>query len=68
MDRFDLLGPLPAAKSTTVLEASAGTGKTFALAGSLNSTNRTRSMPSCAAHSSRTVCTATSATSSTSQP
>jgi exodeoxyribonuclease V beta subunit len=33
MDRFDLLGPLPAAKSTTVLEASAGTGKTFALAG-----------------------------------
>lgn len=33
MDRFDLLGPLPAAGSTTVLEASAGTGKTFALAG-----------------------------------
>ena len=33
MDRFDLLGPLPAARSTTVLEASAGTGKTFALAG-----------------------------------
>ena len=33
MDRFDLLGPLPAEKSTTVLEASAGTGKTFALAG-----------------------------------
>ena len=33
MDRFDLLGPLPAANSTTVLEASAGTGKTFALAG-----------------------------------
>lgn len=29
---FDLLGPLPAAKTTTVLEASAGTGKTFALA------------------------------------
>ncbi len=33
MDNFDLLGPLPAALSTTVLEASAGTGKTFALAG-----------------------------------
>jgi exodeoxyribonuclease V beta subunit len=33
MDRFDLLGPLPAAGSTTVLQASAGTGKTFALAG-----------------------------------
>lgn len=33
MDRFDLLGPLPATGSTTVLEASAGTGKTFALAG-----------------------------------
>ena len=33
MERFDLLGPLPAAASTTVLEASAGTGKTFALAG-----------------------------------
>jgi exodeoxyribonuclease V beta subunit len=33
MDRFDLLGALPAARSTTVLEASAGTGKTFALAG-----------------------------------
>lgn len=32
MDRFDLSGPLPAAASTTVLEASAGTGKTFALA------------------------------------
>ena len=30
---FDLVGPLPAANSTTVLEASAGTGKTFALAG-----------------------------------
>lgn len=33
MERFDLLGDLPAAASTTVLEASAGTGKTFALAG-----------------------------------
>src|SRR5271170_2272978 len=33
MDRFSLLGPLPAGRSTTVLEASAGTGKTFALAG-----------------------------------
>ena len=33
MQRFDLLGPLPAPCSTTVLEASAGTGKTFALAG-----------------------------------
>ena len=33
MDRFDLQGPLPDAASTTVLEASAGTGKTFALAG-----------------------------------
>ena len=33
MDRFDLLGPLPDQHSTTVLEASAGTGKTFALAG-----------------------------------
>ena len=31
--RFDLLGPLPAPATTTVLEASAGTGKTFALAG-----------------------------------
>ncbi|OBJ48436.1 exodeoxyribonuclease V subunit beta [Mycobacterium sp. 1423905.2] len=30
---FDLLGPLPAERTTTVLEASAGTGKTFALAG-----------------------------------
>ncbi|MBS9534968.1 exodeoxyribonuclease V subunit beta [Mycobacterium sp. M1] len=30
---FDLTGPLPAAGSTVVLEASAGTGKTFALAG-----------------------------------
>jgi exodeoxyribonuclease V beta subunit len=33
MARFDLLGPLPTQRSTTVLEASAGTGKTFALAG-----------------------------------
>jgi exodeoxyribonuclease V beta subunit len=33
MESFDLLGPLPAEKSTTVLQASAGTGKTFALAG-----------------------------------
>lgn len=33
MERFDLLGALPAERSTTVLEASAGTGKTFALAG-----------------------------------
>jgi len=33
MERFDLLGPLPGRASTTVLEASAGTGKTFALAG-----------------------------------
>src|SRR5260370_11165997 len=33
MPPFDLLGPLPAERSTTVLEASAGTGKTFALAG-----------------------------------
>ena len=33
MERFDLLGPLPEVGSTTVLEASAGTGKTFALAG-----------------------------------
>lgn len=33
MQNFDLLGPLPAKNSTTVLEASAGTGKTFALAG-----------------------------------
>ena len=31
--RFELLGPLPEPGSTTVLEASAGTGKTFALAG-----------------------------------
>ncbi|MGE2718398.1 exodeoxyribonuclease V subunit beta [Mycolicibacterium celeriflavum] len=33
MQPFDLLGELPAERSTTVLEASAGTGKTFALAG-----------------------------------
>ncbi|MEB3983556.1 exodeoxyribonuclease V subunit beta [Mycobacterium sp. 663a-19] len=33
MEPFDLLGPLPTPGSTTVLEASAGTGKTFALAG-----------------------------------
>jgi exodeoxyribonuclease V beta subunit len=33
MQSFDLLGALPAAGSTTVLEASAGTGKTYALAG-----------------------------------
>ena len=33
MQPFDLLGPLPAPRSTTVLEASAGTGKTYALAG-----------------------------------
>ena len=33
MERFDLLGDLPAPRTTTVLEASAGTGKTFALAG-----------------------------------
>lgn len=33
MRTFDLLGPLPVENSTTVLEASAGTGKTFALAG-----------------------------------
>ena len=33
MKDFDLLGPLPEMGSTTVLEASAGTGKTFALAG-----------------------------------
>ena len=32
MDRFDLLGPLPGQPSTTVIEASAGTGKTFTLA------------------------------------
>ena len=33
MERFDLTGTLPAPCATTVLEASAGTGKTFALAG-----------------------------------
>ena len=33
MEAFDLLGELPTGASTTVLEASAGTGKTFALAG-----------------------------------
>jgi exodeoxyribonuclease V beta subunit len=33
MQPFDLLGPLPPMQSTTVLEASAGTGKTYALAG-----------------------------------
>ncbi|KUI48176.1 exodeoxyribonuclease V subunit beta [Mycobacterium sp. GA-1199] len=33
MEPFDLLGDLPAERSTTLLEASAGTGKTFALAG-----------------------------------
>ncbi|GJF10044.1 RecBCD enzyme subunit RecB [Mycolicibacterium cyprinidarum] len=33
MESFDLLGPLPAPRTTTVLEASAGTGKTFTLAG-----------------------------------
>src|SRR6201996_6742430 len=33
MKRFALLGALPAQPSTTVLQASAGTGKTFALAG-----------------------------------
>jgi exodeoxyribonuclease V beta subunit len=33
MQRFDLLGDLPGQRTTTVLEASAGTGKTFALAG-----------------------------------
>ncbi|BBX10735.1 exodeoxyribonuclease V subunit beta [Mycolicibacterium aichiense] len=32
MDQFDLLGALPEHGSTTVLEASAGTGKTFTLA------------------------------------
>ena len=32
MKPFDLLGSLPEPDSTTVLEASAGTGKTFALA------------------------------------
>ena len=33
MKVFDLLGPLPPPHTTTVLAASAGTGKTFALAG-----------------------------------
>jgi exodeoxyribonuclease V beta subunit len=33
MDSFDLLGALPQGPTTTVLEASAGTGKTFTLAG-----------------------------------
>ncbi|HUO39716.1 MAG TPA: UvrD-helicase domain-containing protein [Mycobacterium sp.] len=33
MERFDLLGLLPSPGTTIVLEASAGTGKTFALAG-----------------------------------
>ncbi|OBC04861.1 exodeoxyribonuclease V subunit beta [Mycobacterium sp. 852013-50091_SCH5140682] len=33
MKVFDLLGPLPSPNTTTVVEASAGTGKTFALAG-----------------------------------
>ena len=33
MEPFDLLGPLPEPATTTVLEASAGTGKTFTLAG-----------------------------------
>ena len=33
MKAFDLLGPLPSGPCTTVLEASAGTGKTFTLAG-----------------------------------
>src|SRR3546814_20503124 len=33
MQPFDLLDPLPAAGSTVVLEASAGTGKTYTLAG-----------------------------------
>ena len=32
MEQFNLLGPLPEHGSTTVLEASAGTGKTFTLA------------------------------------
>ena len=32
MEPFNLLGPLPEAGRTTVLEASAGTGKTFTLA------------------------------------
>jgi exodeoxyribonuclease V beta subunit len=33
MPPFNLMGPLPSPRTTTVLEASAGTGKTFALAG-----------------------------------
>ena len=33
MDPFDLLAALPAKGSSIVLEASAGTGKTFTLAG-----------------------------------
>src|SRR5690349_24446071 len=33
MEPFDLLGPLPDGACTVVLEASAGTGKTFTLAG-----------------------------------
>lgn len=33
MESFDLCGQLPGPRSTTVLEASAGTGKTFTLAG-----------------------------------
>ncbi|MEO8815312.1 MAG: exodeoxyribonuclease V subunit beta [Mycobacterium sp.] len=33
MERFDLLGPLPETGSTVLLQASAGTGKTFTLAG-----------------------------------
>ena len=33
MEPFDLTGALPTPGATTVLEASAGTGKTFALAG-----------------------------------
>ncbi|WP_244930880.1 UvrD-helicase domain-containing protein [Nocardioides sp. W7] len=32
MEPFDLLGPLPSGPTTTVLEASAGTGKTYTLA------------------------------------
>ena len=32
---FDLTGPLPAGPTTTVLEASAGTGKTYAIVGLL---------------------------------
>ncbi len=33
LEAFDLLGPLPDGATTTVLEASAGTGKTYTLAG-----------------------------------